>query len=95
MSSITNSNITPLKKKRVTINSFVSAFQNVSVFVHHPDFDASVPTASTGYEANWVRFMSINDIRDQEDLDISYNYVYEVTTTHLKMAVYIKVGRYF
>ncbi|XP_070204398.1 uncharacterized protein [Littorina saxatilis] len=65
-------------------------FQNVSVFIHHPDFDASTPNETTGYEANWVRFMTINDIRNQEDLDISYNYIYEKTTTHLKMALFTK-----
>ncbi|XP_076453351.1 uncharacterized protein LOC143288600 [Babylonia areolata] len=65
-------------------------FQNVSVFIHHPDFDVSAPTSATNYQANWVRFMSINDIRDRSDLHISYNYVYEKTATHLKMALYVK-----
>ena len=75
-------------------NYFISPFQNVSVFVHHPDFDVSTPpNASTGFEASWVHVMSVNDIWDQEDRDISYSYIYEKNTTQFKMALYIKVCR--
>jgi hypothetical protein len=60
------------------------------VFIHHPDFDAQPPSV-VGYQANWVHFMSINNIRDRPNLDIGYNYIYEKTATDLKMALYMKV----
>ncbi|XP_025089940.1 uncharacterized protein LOC112561590 isoform X3 [Pomacea canaliculata] len=61
-------------------------FQNVSVFIHHPDFD----TGSLGpnNRANWVQLMTINKIRDQPDLDISYQYVYERDSSTLRMALW-------
>nr|KAG5713298.1 hypothetical protein BaRGS_007825 [Batillaria attramentaria] len=68
-------------------------FQNVSVFLHHPLFDSDPVVATNEYEANWVRFMSINEIRNQEDLDISYNFAYEMTSTELKMAFWKKMDR--
>lgn len=64
-------------------------FQNVSVFIHHPDFD----TGSLGpnNRANWVQLMTINKIRDQPDLDISYQYVYERDSSTLRMALWTMV----
>lgn len=58
--------------------------QNVSVFFHHPYY---------GSKAHWVHVMSINDIRGQQDISMSFIYRYEKNATHLMFALWVQVGR--
>nr|KAG5713293.1 hypothetical protein BaRGS_007820 [Batillaria attramentaria] len=67
-------------------------FQNVSVFVHLPDFDSAHVTANNGQQVNWVRLMSINDVRGNVDDTISYKYGYQKSATNLEMALWKRTG---
>ncbi|KAK7506154.1 hypothetical protein BaRGS_00002876 [Batillaria attramentaria] len=68
-------------------------FQNVSVFVHLPDFDSAHVTANNGQQVNWVRLMSINDVRGNVDDTISYKYGYQKSATNLEMALWKRVDK--
>ncbi|XP_070204401.1 uncharacterized protein [Littorina saxatilis] len=63
-------------------------FENVNVFLHHPDFALSTPPKSAVSEAEWIRLMSINDIRNAENQIRNFNLIHEKNDSHFKMAIY-------
>ncbi|XP_071093383.1 uncharacterized protein [Haliotis cracherodii] len=61
-------------------------FKNVSIYFHHPTFDIVEPNNAS--DANWMRLITINSVRNLPDKVVMFNYEYRHTASELQIVLW-------